>query len=108
MQERRKFQRFNLKLPAKIKVVGSREKSFKLVTRDVCAAGAFFKSRTPLAKQTRLEIDLIIKVGVPGNFSLTKSVARFTGKVTRSEVDGIAVAFDEKYHFGISSGTSIE
>ena len=90
MVERRKLERFDLRLPAKIGEP-EREKGVQnnLLTRNICAGGAFFETKKHLlTKKSRVSFDLVVPTGVQ---------IKVTGVVLRSEPTGVAVRFDNDY-----------
>jgi len=104
MKERRKLERFTLKLPTKIEMVisGQEKRIFDLQTSNICAGGAFFPTTQPIAEGTRVKIDLFFsfddlkaildKLRLGGQAHM-----RVKGTVVRSESAGMAVCFDEDY-----------
>ena len=64
MEEQRAFERFDLKVPAKIgiKKNGQKEKEISSQTSNICAGGAFFKTEEPLPEGTKVEIDLVLSI----------------------------------------------
>ncbi len=54
MPERRKLERFNLQVPAKIGVIshGQEKEILDILTSDLCAGGAFFHMDRPLPEGT--------------------------------------------------------
>ena len=104
MKERRKLERFTLKLLTKIEMVisGQEKRIFDLQTSNICAGGAFFPTTQPIAKGTQVKIDLFL------SFDKLKTILdklklggqahiRVKGIVVRSESVGMAVCFDEDY-----------
>jgi PilZ domain len=99
MQERRTMRRFDMRLPASVKMEGI--KDFLTETQNVSARGVFFYLDRPLAEGSRVEVTLTF----PPHVTLTDSVrVRFTARVVRVDDPlpasrvGIA-AFIEEYEF---------
>jgi hypothetical protein len=88
MKERRKLDRFSLRLLGSVEIVGRNKKGHSVVTKNISSGGAFFESTTPLPQNTRVKINLIVPTGV----QITVG-----GSVLRSERVGMAIRFDEKY-----------
>ena len=103
-KERRKLERFNLQLPAKIESIASdgemnnREIS-NIMTMDICSGGAFFQTTAPLPEGTEVKIDLILPLDnqekIKDDFKHV--FIAVTGTVLRSEQKGMAVCFNRHY-----------
>ena len=98
MNERRKLERFDLRVPAKIKVVGQDQggETLNLMTKDICAGGAFFHTTDPLPKGTQVKIDLILDRGLRDGAGRLANI-KLGGAVLRSESAGMAICFDKSY-----------
>ena len=89
MVERRKLERFDLRLPAKIEGLGLIKGVYNsLFTRNISAGGAFVETTKHFPENSRVSIDLAVPTGV---------LVKVTGAVLRSDPTGIAVRFDNKY-----------
>jgi hypothetical protein len=88
--ERRKLERFDLRLPAEITdLKGDKEIPYHLFTKNICSDGAFFETKKNLlAENSRVSVDLQVPTGVQ---------IKVTGIVLRSEPKGVAVRFDNAY-----------
>ena len=86
--ERRKFERFDLRLPGKIEDLGRKKGIYNLLTRDISAGGAFLETTDQFLEDARVRIDFVVPTGV---------LVKVTGAVLRSEPTGIAVLFDNEY-----------
>jgi hypothetical protein len=84
-QERRLMRRFDMRLPAVVRLnVGraNEENEFQTETQNVSARGVFFYLDRPLPEGTRCEVTLTF----PPHITLTDAVrVRFTARVIRSE-----------------------
>ena len=98
MDERRRLERFDLRLPAKIKVVGLNHgrETLDLMTKDICAGGAFFHAPDPLPKGTQVKIDLILNRGLENGADRLAHV-KLGGAVLRSDTTEMAICFDKSY-----------
>jgi len=103
-QERRTMRRFDMRLPAVVRIEGSEE--FQTETQNVSARGVFFYVQHALASGARLEMTLTF----PPHITLTDSVrVRFSARVIRVEEPlpsariGVA-ALIENYEFLRSNG----
>ena len=100
--EKRKLERYNLALPARIDSINGQpikdqDQEFTMVTSDVCAGGAFFKTDAPLAEGTQVSLDLILSIEDLKKLKGKEALIRLNGKVVRSETGGMAVCFDQHY-----------
>jgi hypothetical protein len=104
-QERRAMRRFDMRLPAIVRLEGSRE--FHTETQNVSARGVFFYLDHPLPSGTKVEVTLTF----PPHVTLTDAVrVRFAARVIRVENPlpsariGVA-AMIEDYEFLRSNGS---
>jgi hypothetical protein len=86
--ERRKLERFGLRLPGKIEDLGRKKGAYNLLTRDISAGGAFLETTDQFPENSHVRIDFVVPTGV---------LVKVTGAVLRSEPTGIAVRFDNEY-----------
>jgi hypothetical protein len=105
VQERRAMRRFEMRLPAIVRLEGAGE--FQTETQNVSARGVFFYIDQPLSAGTKLEITLTF----PPHVTLTDAVrVRFFARVIRTENQassprvGVA-AMIENYEFLHSNGS---
>ena len=111
MTERRKLERFKLRLPPRIEVVTQRRDveetthALNLVTENICSGGAFFRTSSPLPKGTEVKIDMVLNLdrirGLKGKSPLIK----VRGRVLRSEPTGMAIRFGKRYNMVPPSGS---
>jgi len=97
--ERRKMERFSLELPAKLmwSFKDRMHESLELMTSNICAGGAFFKTQKPLSMGTDVKVNLILyldKIQKRGN---KRSLIDVSGSVIRTDNKGMAICFDKKY-----------
>ena len=97
--ERRKMERFSLELPTSLSVVnsGKKQETLEILTRNVCAGGAFFKTGKPLFIGTDLKINLIISLDRIKHLKGQRSRIDVSGSVIRTEDQGMAVCFGKRY-----------
>src|SRR6266852_5808007 len=100
-QERRTMRRFDMRLPASVRVAGNGLNGLLTETQNVSARGVFFYLDRPLAEGSRIEVTLTF----PPHVTLTDSVrVRFTARVVRVDAPqppariGVA-ALIEEYEF---------
>jgi len=102
MVEKRRLERFDLSVPAKIRPVvsGRKRNVIHLLTSDVCAGGAFFHTDQPLPEGTEVRIELVLSLEKLRQLMKEDSChahIKVTGRVLRSESKGMAVCFDKDY-----------
>src|SRR6266571_757011 len=107
-QERRVMRRFDMRLPASVKVDGVALDEFLTETQNVSARGVFFYLDRPVAEGSNIEVILTF----PPHVTLTDAVrVRFRARVIRVENPlpsartGVA-ALIEDYEFLRSNGTT--
>ncbi|HNZ35139.1 MAG: PilZ domain-containing protein [Pseudomonadota bacterium] len=98
--ERRRLERFELQVPAKIEVLSSPDAAslLELLTKDICAGGAYFPTKTALAAGTKVKMDILLpvrNVSAPGDN--TRGLIKVNGTVIRSGPAGMAIGFDTGY-----------
>ncbi len=104
-QERRMMRRFDMRLPATVRLEGADE--FQTETQNVSARGVFFYLDHPVTAGTKLEVTLTF----PPHITLTDAVrVRFTARVIRvdSPLPSARVgtaAMIENYEFLRSNGS---
>jgi Tfp pilus assembly protein PilZ len=98
--DRRQLQRFQLRAPAIIKAAALDQATVaELYTRDICSGGAFFQTNQPLPAGIGVEVTLYLLVPAFRELQGRRHKVKVTtaGTVVRSEPDGMAVAFTERY-----------
>ena len=102
MEERRKLERFQLHVPAKIELTdeSGHHETLQLETKDISADGAFFVSSKTITEGADIRLEMVLSVerlkdliGAHKNVEL-----KLQGHVIRSDSNGVAVQFDRKYH----------
>ena len=101
LAERRAMRRFDMRLPAAVRVANGESNEFLTETQNVSARGVFFYLEEPLAEGSRVEVTMTF----PPHITLTDPVrVRFTARVIRVESPlpssriGVA-AMIEEYEF---------
>ncbi len=103
--ERRAMRRFDMHLPALIKLTGDRFQEILTETHNVSARGIFLYVDRPIAPNSRLEVTLTLPSQVVG----VSVRVRFSGRVVRVQTGwtsriGVAATVEE-YEFLRSSGS---
>ena len=98
MIEKRMVERFDLQLEAFVSSPGSasQNESESLVTRDISMCGAFLKTDTPLPVGSKVCVDMILTLGGQKEQNAQKAWIKASGKVLRTDKEGMAVGFDEQ------------
>ena len=100
-EEKRAMRRFDLRLPALIKLPGEGFQQLLTETQNVSARGVFFYIDRPVAQGSKVEVTLTL----PSHVTLTEAVrVRFTARVIRVQsplpVSRVGVAaLIEEYEF---------
>ncbi len=101
MKEKRTLQRFDLEIPAKIESTTSdqEKKLLNLLTSNICSGGAFFHTTQPLPEDTQVKIDLVLPLDKLKQLKddCKQAYIKVTGRVLRSESEGMAIFFDKDY-----------
>ena len=98
MQERRKYERFDLRLPGKIEVVTSeKHEILDVVTGNISAAGGFFHSAKRVPEDTRVKIELIVDSKRLEELTGAQGLIRVEGTVVRSGPKGMAIWFHNNH-----------
>jgi hypothetical protein len=111
MEEKRKLERFDLKLPARIEPVRETEEReiLTLMTSDICAGGAFFHTNDPLPEGTEVRIDLVLPLKKLKELAedYDHAYIKVTGKVLRRETGGMAICFNRGYQIRPHKGKEV-
>ena len=99
MIEKRKVERFDLQLEAFISRPGeaaSEPESEGLLTRDISMSGVFLITDRPLPVGSKISVDMILTLGGTKNPDSQKAWIKASGKVLRTDSQGMAVCFDDQ------------
>ena len=98
MHEKRKYERFDLRLPGKIEVVTSgKQEIFDVLTGNISAAGGFFHSAKPVPENAQVKIELIVNSKRLKELTGAQGLISVEGTVVRSSPKGMAIWFHKKY-----------
>ena len=102
MEERRKLERFQLHVPAKIELTDAsgHHETLQLETKDISADGAYIVSSEPITEGADIRLEMILSVEkLKDLIGADKKVElKLQGHVIRSDSNGVAVQFNRKYH----------
>jgi hypothetical protein len=102
MADTRRLERFDLEMPATIESLTSDQEEkalLTLLTTNISSGGAYFHTTQPLPEGTQVKIDLVLPLDKLRKLKEEhkKAYIKVTGKVLRTEAEGMAVCFDEDY-----------
>ena len=95
MRERRKYERFELRLPARIEAFTSNgSQVLNLTTSVISATGGFFRTKESISEGTNVRVRLTIVSERLTELTDTKGLIEVEGKVIRTSSTGIAISFN--------------
>ena len=98
MKERRKYERFDLRLPSKIEVLTSgKQEILDLLTSDVSAGGAFLYVGEPIPQGAQVKLSMILASEGLKELTGAQGLLKVAGTVVRCNTRGMAVFFDGDY-----------
>ena len=96
MEERRRFERFSINLPARLEtIISDKKQIFELKTSNISASGAFFDTKSPFFEGTRFKLSLTAQSERIKELTGAQSFIECEGVVIRSTPVGIAICFDK-------------
>ena len=99
MQERRKYERFDLRLPGKVEVVASgKQEILDVLTGNISACGGFFHSAKRVPENAQVKIELVVTSKRLEELTGTQGLISIEGTVVRSSPKGIAIWFHKNHH----------
>ena len=100
MVERRKYERFELVVPAKIETLArtAKKRKISLKTVNVCAGGALFRTDAVLDEGTKVRVELLLSYNAQNAVRNIKGTRiRMLGTIMRSRDNGMAIRFSDDY-----------
>jgi hypothetical protein len=100
MREKRNFERFNLDIETIMNLQDETtvDKKAVLLSRDISCDGVFLETNNPLPIGTKVDLNLFFSQHELSNKSKDKRINISTsGKVIRTDEQGMAVEFDKLY-----------
>ena len=100
MREKRKVERFDLKIKTILNVqdVTIVDKQLMCLSRNISCAGVFLDTENPLPLGTKVDLNLMLNQHAFGSKTEEDKINIITsGKVVRTNGHGMAVEFDELY-----------
>ena len=98
MIEKRKVERFDLQLEAFVSLPGESANTDmgNLVTRDISMSGVFLITDRPLPVGAKVNVDMILTLGGKKKQDSQQAWIKASGKILRTDNQGMAVGFDDK------------
>ena len=94
MEERRRFERFQLRLPVRMEVtISGKRQIFDLETKDVSAAGVFIETSERFSEGTPVQLSMTLSSDRIRELTGSQSLIKVKGIVVRSAPTGLAVSF---------------
>ena len=107
MEERRRFERFQLRLPVRMEVISSGKRQiFDLETKDISAAGVFIETSERFSKGTPVRLSMTLSSSRIQELTGSQSLIKVKGIVARSDPTGLAVSFVDRHTAGRLMGRS--
>jgi hypothetical protein len=95
MKDRRKHERFQLELPARLEMNSSHTKEmFELQTRNISSAGAFLNTTRRFPVGTKCQLELIVISERIKELTGVHGLIKVEGTIVRSTPEGVAISFD--------------
>jgi hypothetical protein len=95
VKERRKYERFQLELPARLEMNSLKKReAFEFHTKDVSAAGVFLNSAVQIPEGTRCQLELTVPSDTIKELTGAQSLIKVEGTVVRVTEKGLAICFD--------------
>ena len=95
MKDRRKYERFQLELPARLEMNSFHTtEMFELQTRNISSAGAFLNTTRRFPVGTWCQLELIVISERIKELTGVHGLIKVDGTIVRSNSEGVAVSFD--------------
>ena len=95
MEERRRFERFQLRFPVRMEVIISGKRQvFDLETKDISAAGVFIDTSERFSEGTPVQLSMTLSSNKIQELTGSQSLIKVKGIVVRSAPTGLAVSFE--------------
>ena len=100
INEKRKVERFDLHLETmlQVKSAESKDRSQRLISRDISSDGVFLETSDPLPVGTEVDLNFLLSLNKLNSHLKNKIVNISTsGTVIRTDEQGFAVQFDKQH-----------
>jgi len=101
-QEKRNFTRFQRQVPAQLQALNisteQNDKTHYLMTKDLCAGGAFLMTKNPLDTGTEVLVEIALPMENGLSFDTDNHCfIKVKGSVVRAESTGMALSFQKNF-----------
>jgi hypothetical protein len=94
MEERRRVERFQLRLPVRMEVtISGTKRIFDLETKDISAAGVLIDTSERFSEGTPVKLNMTLSSNRIQELTGSQSLIKVKGRVVRSAPTGLAVSF---------------
>jgi hypothetical protein len=95
--ERRKYERFEIGLPARIETVfANKKRMFDVVTKDISATGAFVSTNSTLVEGMPVKMSMATQSEKIAEITGSQSLIECEGRIVRTTPTGSAICFNEE------------
>ena len=96
---KRSMERFDLRLPVELTpdMEYGKQTSLKLMTKDICAGGAFIKTGKQFLTGSKVKIVITLPLDRFKDLHTPKAFITVKGNVLRSNKSGMAIRFSRRY-----------
>jgi hypothetical protein len=95
--EKRKFERFEIEMPARMETTSSMKKqAFDLVTKNISASGAYLSTSSLFSDGLRVKLSLIALNKKLFEITGLQSLIECEGSIVRTTPTGLAIWFDRE------------
>lgn len=97
MMNKRKYERYEIGLPARIKTISDNKKQvFDLVTKNISASGAFLDTTSPFSEGLRIKMSLTTNSERIVELTGSQCLIECEGSVVRITPTGIGICFNKE------------
>ena len=95
--DKRKYERFEIELPARMETISSNKKQvFDLVTKNISASGAFVSTNSPFVDGSRIKMSLTTQNKRLVELTGSQSLIECEGSVVRTTPTGVGICFNKE------------
>ncbi len=93
---KRKYERFDIELPARMETVSSKKKQvFEFVTKNISASGAFLSTNSPFSEGIAIKMSLATQNKRIAELTGSQCLIECEGSVVRTTPTGMAICFNK-------------
>ena len=95
--DKRKFERFEIELPARLETISSNRKQvFDLIAKNISASGAFVSTNSPFIDGSRIKVSLTTQNKRLAEITGSQCLLECEGSVVRTTPTGIGICFNRE------------